>query len=137
MEGPSDVFREKIADRVREIAGKGDERALASVLADIEQAIDIDPRSLRGKEPAAVYAVAVSWAALCSDVVAGFYRTQDRSAGWPVPVAATLQRIAARLRHSLRHAACGLDATGYSVTLGSRSSAMSVALRWRTPPPGP
>ncbi|MCO6007401.1 hypothetical protein NE236_20695 [Actinoallomurus purpureus] len=134
MEGPADVFREKIAERVREITANADEDGLASVLAEVEHAIDDRNQS---EDPVAVYAAVSSWTALCSDVVAAFYRTHDRSAGVPVAVAAGVQRIGRRLRRPLRHAAVGLGANGYSITIGPRTSALSVALTWRTPPPGP
>ncbi|GAA4637605.1 hypothetical protein GCM10023196_092070 [Actinoallomurus vinaceus] len=132
MEGPADVFREKLAERVR--AAGADENGLVSVLAELEDAIDADPR---GGDPEAVYAALVAWATLCSDLVAAFYRAHDGSAGVPVAVAAGVQRIARRLRHSLGHVANGLGAAGYSVTIGPRSSALSAALTWRTPPAAP
>ena len=142
MEGPDTAFRDRIADRLREIAPSGDEKLFEALLSDIEDEIESDVGGGRPREDTRqVLAAVESWASIASDAVYRFYLTagtpQARAAGWSPSTVNALQRIAERLRRPLGHAADGLGASAYAINLGPLPAPISIALTWPVSPPVP
>ena len=135
MEGPSEEFRHHTAERIAALERENDVDSLLGAVAELAEVDARDMGPLDEDGAADVLAAVESWAALASNVVAGYYapasvfRFRGGLAGWAKGIAKHLRKIAKILLTPLQAAASALGADSWSIGVGFPWG-VSVSLTW-------